>query len=86
MQAGSDWLRETGSRAGLTRLIQGRCGEDTEQGRANEGNAGQVRGGAHEHRRRKHTRETQRKPKPGNINATLKTQGNKIHKESKNNR
>ena len=51
----------TGSRAGLTRLIQGRCGEDTEQGRANEGNAGQVRGVAHEHRRRKH-RET-RKPK-----------------------
>ena len=49
----------TGSRTGLTRLIQGRCGEDTELGRANEDNAGQVRGGEHEHRRsEEHVTET----------------------------
>ena len=30
------------------------------------------------------TRDTQKNLKPGNINATLKTQENRIHKESKN--
>ena len=47
------------------------------QSRTNEGDAGQVREGAHKHRRRKH-KET-RKPKPGNIIA-LKTEYTKSPK------